>query len=211
MKIQKLPIQIFAAAALAVLSCGTAFATDTVSLAFQDQGGRYRLEGRFFVTADKDVAWNVLTDYEHIPLFVGNMKKSHVRERLYNNLFLEQEMEGGFLFFTKRVNVLLDVKENPFQSITFRDLRRKDFEVYQGGWDLRPEAQGKVEVVYRLEAKQNFSLPFSGDFMQGGVKDLLRAVQREIQKRQAQKTKENSVVLLPPPSQPNYSPEKAVR
>jgi ribosome-associated toxin RatA of RatAB toxin-antitoxin module len=205
MDFQKLLIRVFVVTACAVFSLGAGLALDPVFLSFHDKDGHYRLEGGFLVQAESDVAWKVLTDYEHIPSFVSNMKKSLVLERLTNDLVLEQEMEGGFLFFTKRVNVLLNVRENPGQSISFQDRRHKDFQFYQGDWNLRPAAQGKVEVVYRLEAKQNFSLPFSGDFMQGGVKDLLAAVQREILKRQAKKIKENSIVLLPPPVQTQQS------
>src|SRR5271170_2808267 len=116
-------------AACVALSCGAGFAADAVSLAFQEKDHVYDINGTFFVDAEPSVVWDVLTGYEHIPRFVGSLKKSHVEENLGPYHFLlEQEFEGGFLFFTKRVKVLLDVHEVWYQAIQFTDIDRKDFE-----------------------------------------------------------------------------------
>ena len=68
-------LRVFAGIACALFSFGAGLAADDVSLTFQNQDGTYRLEGVFPVRADSATAWKVLTDYEHIPLFVGSMKK----------------------------------------------------------------------------------------------------------------------------------------
>ena len=114
-------------------------------------------------------------------------------------------MEGGFLIFTKRVSVLLNVHEIPEQSISFEDVRHKDFKVYQGAWKLQSSPQGELEVVYSLEAKQNFSAPLAGDFMKGSIKDLLSAVRKEIVKRQTQKARKEALALLSSPGQERQS------
>jgi hypothetical protein len=98
---------------------------------------------------------------------------------------LEQEFEGGFLFLTKRVRVLLDVHEDWYKSINFTDIDHKDFALYEGSWQLLPDPVKGLEIIYTLKAKQNFDAPFAGDYMRGGVKDLLDAVRREILRRQA--------------------------
>ena len=94
------------------LSCGVGLAADPVSLDFQEKSGTYDIRGAFNVDAEPGVVWEVLTDYHHIPKFVGNLKKSFIDEDLGPYHFrLEQEFEGGFLFFTKKVRVVLDVHE----------------------------------------------------------------------------------------------------
>jgi hypothetical protein len=183
-------------AAGVALSCGTGLAADPISLDFQERRGTYNILGAFNVDAEPGVVWEVLTDYHHIPKFVGNLKKSFIQEDLGPYHFrLEQEFEGGFLFFTKKVRVVLDVHETWQQTILFTDIDRKDFSLYQGSWNLRPGPNKGLEIDYQLTAKQNFDAPFAGDFMRGGVKDLLDAVRKEILRRQAKKALEATTLL----------------
>ncbi len=166
------------------------FAADPVSLVFQGKDRSYEMAGSFEVEADPAVAWCVLTGYEQLTRFVGNLKRSRVEKDLGPHHFLlEQEFEGGFLFITKRVRVLLDVHETEDRSIDFTDIDGKDFKFYQGSWNLSPGAEKGLNITYRLKAEQNFDAPFAGDYTRGGVKDLLEAVRREILRRQAEKTK----------------------
>ena len=177
-------------AACVALSCGAGLAADEVSMTIHENGGDYRLNGTFQVAAEPSVIWDVLTAYDQIPHFVGSLKKSHVEQDLgVYHFLLKQEFEGGFLFFTKRVGVLLDVHEVWYQSIQFNDVGHKDFAIYEGAWNVKPEGNGQ-EITYELEAKPNFSAPLMGDFMNGGAKDLLSAVRQEILRRQALADKE---------------------
>jgi hypothetical protein len=183
-------------ATLSILSGGEALAADNVTLDFQEKNGAYDIQGAFFVRADRSVVWEVLTDYHHIPKFVGNLKKSQIEEDLGPYHFtLEQEFEGGFLFFTKRVRVLLDVHETWHKTIRFNDTEGKDFQFYQGSWEVSSRPSEGLEINYRLKAKQNFDAPFAGDYMKGGVKDLLDAVRREILRRQDLVEKEKTSAL----------------
>lgn len=179
-------LRVSTVAACAVLSCGAGLAADAVDLAVQAKNGDYNLNGTFHVDAEPSVIWDVLTAYEQIPHFVGSLKKSHVEEDLgVYHFLLEQEFEGGFLFITKRVRVLLDVHETWYQRIDFADIDHKDFKVYAGCWSLKPDEIKGQDITYRLEAIPNFDAPFEGDFIHGGAKDLLEAVRKEILRRQA--------------------------
>lgn len=172
-------------AACAVLSCGAGLAAEPVSMTIQSQNGVFKLDGSFTVQADPSVIWDVLTAYEQIPRFVGSLKKSHVTEDLgVYHFLLEQEFEGGFLFFTKRIDVLLDIHETWQKRIDFADTAHKDFKLYQGCWDLKTVDGNRQEITYILEAQPNFDAPFMGDFMNGGAKDLLESVRKEILRRQ---------------------------
>lgn len=178
-------------AACAVLSCGAGFAASEslpMTLAFSDEGGHLKVEGSFFVDADPAVAWGVLTDYAQIPEFVHSMKVSSVQSRDGNELVVKQEGEGGFLFFTQRIHLLLNVHEDPQKSITFTDTNHKDFDFYQGTWTLNPSSIGYgLEVIYTLDAQEHFGAPafLVGDSIHGSMKDLLESVRREMTNRQA--------------------------
>jgi len=181
----KLVAKAWMTAACAALSCGAGLASDDVTTHLKDDRGTFHVYGHFRVQASPQTAWDVLTDYHHIPKFVGALKASLLLESLGPyHVLLRQEFEGGFLFFTKRVRVQLDVLEIPYRAIVFTDLERKDFHHYFGAWMIDRAPSGEMEVLYHLEARQNFEVPFAGDFMNGGVKDLLSSVRREMLQRQ---------------------------
>lgn len=186
------------------LSCQALFAEDPISMATSGKDDSYDIEGHFDVQTTPDVVWDVLTGYERIPRFVGSLKKSNVEENLGPYHFLlEQEFEGGFLFITKRVRVLLDVHEVWQRSIEFTDIDHRDFTFYQGSWRVDPDPTKGLRVTYRLLAHPNFSVPFAGDYMNSGAKDLLEAVRREILRMDLVRKKE---VLLQMTAQPVPQP-----
>ncbi len=159
--------------------CGAGPVFDPISFSSVETKGVDQIKAQFFVNADDQTAWNVLTDFEHIPQFVSSMKKSHIEEVKDGDIYLCQEAEAGFLFITKRVHVLLRVHEISGQSISFEDVSHKDFYFYRGSWNIQPCAQG-VSVIYNLGAQKNFDAPFAGDYLHGSVKDLITAVQKRI-------------------------------
>jgi len=184
------------AAACAALSCGAGLASDDVTTSLRDDHGTFHVHGNFQATVSPQTAWDVLTDYHHIPKFVGALKDSRLVENLGPyHILLHQEFEGGFLFFTKRVKVHLEVLEIPYRAIVFTDLEGRDFHHYFGAWTIDRLPSGVLEVRYHLEARQNFEAPFAGDFMNGGVRDLLACVRREMLRRQAKVDRETAASL----------------
>lgn len=182
-------LKLFLGAVMAA-TCGVGLAADPVSMDIQGQNNDYNLSGHFHVEADPAVVWDVLTAYEQIPHFVGSLKKSHVEQDLgVYHFVLDQEFEGGFLFFTKRVSVRLDVHEVWYQRIDFADLDHKDFKLYEGCWTVKPVDGKNEEITYQLEAIPNFDAPFMADNLNGGAKDLLEAVRKEILRRQVEAAK----------------------
>jgi hypothetical protein len=181
-------LRAFLVAACAALSCGTGSAADDISLAFFEGYGHYKVEGSFFVDADNQTAWDVLTNYDHIPDFVHSMKISKVEKRDNDDLVLRQEGEGSFLFFSKRIRLLMNVHEQPQTStIIFNDTSHQDFSSYQGTWSIVPSTSGHgLEVIYTLDAAQNFAAPafIASDVVKGNVQDLLQSLKREIARQQ---------------------------
>jgi len=179
----------------AAMLCGAGPVFTPISFSSNEKAGVDEIKAQFFVDADPKTAWDVLSDYENIPQFVSSMKKSHIEERKDGDIYLTQEAEAGFLFITKKVHVLLRVHEVPGQGIYFQDVSQKDFLFYEGSWIIQPCSQGGVSIIYHLQAKKKFDAPFAGDYLHGGVKDLLTAVQKKIYLQQTQVSKENAAAV----------------
>jgi hypothetical protein len=187
--LRKLRLGAAMVAACAALSCGTGLAADEepVALSFFSESGHIKVEGSFFTDVERSTAWHVLTDYTAIPQFVHSMKVSKVENQDGHDLVLTQEGEGGFLFFTQRIHLLLSVHEQPERSIIFQDTAHKDFQFYQGTWTIQKAESGHGwEVIYTLDAQQHFDGPgfLVSDSIQGSVKDLLESVRREMGSQQ---------------------------
>jgi hypothetical protein len=168
-------------------------ANTPVFFSFISDDGRFNFEGGFFVKADVDVVWSVLTDYNHVSSFVSNMH-SRVKKDDGNDLLVEQDAGGGFLIIQEHIKALLAIHEEPFQSISFNDVSHKNFELYSGVWDLeRDTIAGQIKVTYKLQATSDKSTPsfLTADLFSDSLGDLLSETQREIYKRQLQKEKNN--------------------
>jgi len=143
-----------------------------------------RVNGRFEAPVPASVAWEVLTDYDHIPRFVRSMKLSHVEKRDSSGVLVRQDAVSGFLFFHRHVQVLLDVKEDRGARIGFRDISGKDFTTYFGEWRLEADSTG-TRVRYQLEAEPRMALPRSmcRGMLKGVARDLLEQVRAEMIRR----------------------------
>ena len=105
------------------------------------------------------VAWQVLTDYERLPVFIPGIAKSSVRMRDGNRVLVEQAGAARFLIFSFPIEVRLEVVESPPHAVSSRalggNLRRMD-----GRYELAPDAvRGAVALRYSGEIEPEFSLP----------------------------------------------------
>jgi hypothetical protein len=120
------------------------------------------------IDADPSVAWDTVTDYEHLPRFVPGVLHARVLARQADGarLLVEQTGELRFLFFVQRIGVLLDVRHQPPTRVDARALPRAapargdeasvtDFE---GTYLLAPIAGG-VRLDYRARFAPTFDLP----------------------------------------------------
>jgi|SRR5665213_270016 len=179
------------ASSLFLLDVNFSHSNTPVFFTFISEDGRYNFEGGFTVKADMDVVWNVLTDFNHVSNFVSNMH-SRVKKEDGNDLMVEQDAGGGFLIIQEHIKALLDIHEEPLQSISFNDVSHKDFELYSGVWHLQPDpVLDEIKVTYELLAARNKNTPnfLTMDLFSGSLGDLLSETQKEISKRQLRKDK----------------------
>jgi hypothetical protein len=150
--------------------------------------GTIVLDGRFPVQAPAAVAWDVLTDYDHIHDFVSSMERSRIRSRTGDHLFVEQKASAHYFLFARSAHVMLSVRESPDESIYFEDVSHQDFNRYLGYWSI-DQVQNGVLVFYHLEVKSRFVVPgfIKRRVVKGSVTELLDQVRLEIKKRAEQK------------------------
>ena len=122
-----------------------------------------KIDDAYFVTATFSVPFSaadvhrVLTDYPNIPRFMPDVVTSQVVERQGRHVLVEQEAVSTYLFFSKRVHLMLDIEEAA-NRIEFRDRDRTSFERYEGAWSLAES--GEVTTIgYELTAQPAFRVP----------------------------------------------------
>ena len=122
-----------------------------------ESGGVYSVTAAFAVDEPQPIVMAVLTDYASIPRFMPDMQLSKVIERSGSNAVVEQEAVSRFMMFSKRVHLLLDIREDT-GSIRFRDRCGKSFASYEGAW-LVSERDSVTVVDYQLSARPSFEVP----------------------------------------------------
>jgi ribosome-associated toxin RatA of RatAB toxin-antitoxin module len=123
----------------------------------QEARGTYTVTARFVVPQPPAIVLAVLSDYEEIPRFMPDVKRSVVVERAPGRLVVEQEAVSKFIMFSKQVHLLLEVNEGS-GALQFVDRCGKSFKSYQGAWRVEPKDNGSL-VTYELNAQPGFDVP----------------------------------------------------
>ncbi|MEO6222441.1 MAG: SRPBCC family protein [Vicinamibacterales bacterium] len=123
----------------------------------REERGIYHVSATFDVPQSPAVVFAVLTDYEHVPKFMPDVRTSVVREREGGRVVIEQEATAKFMLFSKKVRLMLEVFEDP-AIITFRDTSGASFSLYEGRWTMAVAGAG-TSIGYALTANPSFSVP----------------------------------------------------
>lgn len=119
--------------------------------------GVYTVAATFTVSEASSFALAALTDYAQIPRFMPEVRTSNVIERADDRAVVEQEAVARFMMFSKRVHLVLEVREHN-GTIRFRDRCGKSFARYEGVWTIE-QRDGNTHVTYELSAKPSFDVP----------------------------------------------------
>ena len=170
-------------ALLVLLAVAPALAED-VAVTVQHRDEVYEVRGRFVADAPLELAWHVLTDYEHIPGFVESLKRSEIAERDGPRVKLRQLASVGVFPLRRSARVTLLVEESAPHRIRFQDLLGEDFRHYSGSWELMGDSARTI-VAYALDAKPRAAVPhlLGRSMMSHGARDLLRQVRAEMERR----------------------------
>lgn len=144
-------------AALAVALASTVAAAQEPATAVRETDGEYTVSATFSVPGPATAAREVLTDYANIPRFMPDVRSSVVVERQAGRARVEQEAEPHFMWFSRKIFLLLDVDEG-VDVIRFVDGGKKSFDRYEGSWTISAE-NGQTRLVYALVARPSFEVP----------------------------------------------------
>jgi ribosome-associated toxin RatA of RatAB toxin-antitoxin module len=145
---------------LAAIISALTLAADPAGVARVDvteTGGVYSVTAAFAVSYPPEAVMAVLTDYERIPAYVPDMEISKVIERTAAGMLVEQQAVSKFMMFSKRVHLLLEVREGR-DTIHFSDRCGKSFSAYDGSW-MVSQHDSLTVVDYQLRAKPMFEVP----------------------------------------------------
>ena len=162
---------------------GFAHASD-VEITLDDTSGDCRVQGSFVAPVSRDVAWEVLADYDSIGQFVRSVRKSQVERQPDGRLLVRQEAVGGVFVFRRRMQVLLEIQEDFRTRIRFRDILGKDFRSYAGEWRITAELGG-TRVVYEVAAEPRSAVAraLCRGSLRNAARDLLEQVRSEMIRR----------------------------
>jgi carbon monoxide dehydrogenase subunit G len=148
-----------------------------------EAAGVYSVTARFSVAEMPADVFAVLTDYEQIPRFMPGVRTSVVHSRENGRAVVEQEAISKMMMFSKKVHLILDVKEDP-GMLTFRDRCGKSFASYEGMW--RVTRDGSVtNVSYALAAQPTFEVPefLLKRLLRRESGEMIEQLQREVTRR----------------------------
>jgi ribosome-associated toxin RatA of RatAB toxin-antitoxin module len=142
---------------VAGITPASAMPQDDGSVRVNEAGGTYSVVATFTVPHAPSFAVAALTDYPNIPRFLPEVRSSTILERLDGLVVVEQEAVASFLMFSKRIHLVLEVRELQ-NTIRFRDRCRRSFVRYEGSWTMI-EKDGRTDIRYELSAKPSFDVP----------------------------------------------------
>jgi ribosome-associated toxin RatA of RatAB toxin-antitoxin module len=147
-------------------------------------GDAVLVEAHSYLNAQRQTAWEVLTDYEHYPQFVPDLTSSQVLVRSGNTLIVEQKGVAGFFLFHFPLEVRLLVTEYPFEQVTSSAIGG-NFKDTTGAYQLIVEGE-RLRVTYTGRLIPTFRLPpFLGvTAIRIAVEKQFTGLVREIQRRE---------------------------
>ena len=178
----------FLLAAAAVVMAGSLVIAGSSSdnetrVAVTEADGVYTVSASFAVNDPPDAVMTVLTDYARIPNYMPGVEISRVLERTPTGALIEQQAVSKFMMFSKRVHLVLDVREG-LGEVHFRDRCGKSFAAYEGAWIV--SQQDSVTVVdYYLSARPSFDVPsfVLKHLLRRDASDLIDRIKAEITAR----------------------------
>jgi len=157
------------------------------------------------VAADQRVAWDTLTDYEHLNQFVPDIERSRVVARDGDRLVVEHIGAFRLLVMSMPVRLKLAVEHEPYHRVVARSepgkvgTEEQTLVSVSSSYRLVPleASQGGVRVEYEARLQLGNTLPalvdsiFGRSIVEHGLRKHFEAMPNEIERRQAVLTLEH--------------------
>ncbi len=156
-----------------------------IDFAIERKGEYITVNASARMQVDARIAWEVLSDYDHLAQFIPDMKSSRVVSRDGDRVLVEQRGEFGFFFYRQPVDVTLEVLEQPQRRIDARRIAGNIRDL-QTRYELETSDAG-VKLDYTGRFIPEFSVPplFGMPMVRRVVERRFRAMVEEIVRRDA--------------------------
>jgi ribosome-associated toxin RatA of RatAB toxin-antitoxin module len=174
----------------AVLFLPNAVRANAFEISIEKKAGSsiYKIHAKLLLHASQKTVWKILTDYERLPSFIPQISESKIVQKVGNSKLLAQ-VGREVIFFVIRVTfrVLLEIREIPYEQISFRDTARKDFAVFEGKWRILNKAQF-MEISYFLDAEPKFEIFefFTKSIIRNSIESIFFSLKSEIERTEQQ-------------------------
>jgi ribosome-associated toxin RatA of RatAB toxin-antitoxin module len=170
------------------------------TVAVERDGDTFFVNARASVAVDPRIAWETITDYEHMREFLPNIERSKVIARQGTRLTVEHVGQFPLFFFDIPVRVRLSVIQQPYERIVARsepgevDGERQTLRSFTGSYDLAVitlERRAGVRIQYESRFELADPLPpifgelFGTAMVTKTVRLQFEAMVREMVRRQA--------------------------
>lgn len=167
---------------------GGAFAEQDVAIAVREVGDSFVVEATIKAQVNRQTAWEVLVDYDHMTTILSNLTASHIARRNGNTLIVRQAGTAKFGLFSYPFQVEREIRLEPMQRILTKNLsgslKRMESEVR-----LKPSGNGQPVVIeYRAEFVFGSILAglFAVSFLNHEVEEQFQSMLAEMKRRDAQ-------------------------
>lgn len=183
-----------------LLSAGEANAQSLPTVAVERDGDTFHVRARASIAVDPRVAWETLTDYEHMREFLPNIARSKVIARSGVRMTVEHIGHFPLFFFDIPVRVRLAIVQQPYERILARsesgDINGEPqtLRSFSGRYDLAVitlERRAGVRLEYESRFELAEPLPwivgdlFGTAMVTKTVRAQFEAMLREMARRQA--------------------------
>jgi len=181
------PIILIASCALLAAPClpCSAAAAHEIAIEIVREGEFVSVRASAELKVNPRIAWEVLTDYDHLAEFIPDLRSSRVVRRTSDGVLVEQKGEFSFLFFRQPIEVTMAVSEQPPRRIVARAVagNLKDME---GSYELQTSEAG-VRLAYSGRFVPGFFLPplIGMPIVRRSLERRFRAMVEEIERRDA--------------------------
>jgi len=160
--------------------------TAGVDITATHQGRRVAIGMRTTVAAPYGVIWGTLTDYDNTAQWITGMDSSVVLQRKPGGALVEQSGRADILFFSMKVNVVLEVDEQPPQRIGVKAVRG-DFSHLEGEYRLTPVAGANdlYDLTWRGEMELAAPMPgfLAQPILRANIRQRFESLLAEINRR----------------------------
>jgi len=157
----------------------------TIAVDAERRGDNIEIHASAELKSDAATAWRVLTDYEHYPEFISDLRVSRVVSRQGQTVVVEQSGDATLWLLRIPLDITFEITETPPNALKSRGVAGS-LRAMSSGYLLTPVPQG-VRLEYEGHVVPGFELfaPFELAAVRQSIARQFQALADEIERRSA--------------------------